>query len=546
MSLISRPSRFVARRFQRLFGERDGERGLFAILAALVLTVMVFATALSVDIMGRVSGLRSDQAAADLIALDAARGITTNTYQTLAIASAARNGVAASAVHAVRGDFNSSTGSFVENDLTGQAVQVTISSPYNDWFGRSASTLSRAAVAQINTLSTKTPCSISPCYTSTVSTAQFSIGATLATVNAGLHRFGVANLSAVGYQGLATGSVSLGALATQLGFSAGTVDGVLSDSTTVGSLLTQYASLLNNNGDSDAGATLSALRSTLAASYLSTLNAAVTIGHVLGITSGNGMTLGSSISFLQLFNGVVQVANGQAGIQANLGITGVGTASVSVIVPPTVSPLGQPGVQATNSQVTAAMSMPSVNLLGLVNIPLSLTATVGGATGTLTSIDGCGTTASGIDVGTVFNNATIAVSGAVNVSLLGLGLVSVSVSGTISVAGLAPVPSTVSVPNTADFVPQTGVATATSAGLGAVTNNLQVTAVGIGVTANTVLGAIPVTQIINGLLNSATLTGDGINVGNAAYQGLQAFCAANNQVTTGTTTTVTQAPQLVH
>ncbi|MGH2719137.1 MAG: hypothetical protein ACRDJU_11210, partial [Actinomycetota bacterium] len=502
MSLLSGPSNFVARRFQRLFGGRDGDRGVFAILAALVMTVMVFATALSIDIMGRVSSLRSDQAAADVIALDAARGIANGTWQTLATASALRNGVPAADVSELIGDWNPATNVFQVDPTNGQSIQVTIASKYDDWFGRSTSSLSRAAVAQIAQINSTTPCTISPCSSTTFSTAQFSIGATLAEVNAGLGRFTVANLSAVGYQGLANGSLSLGTLATDVGVGAGTVSGILNSSVTVGSLLNGYASLLNSNGDSNAGATLTALRSVLSASYAQTLNASFTLGQFLGITSGNGMTLGTSVSFLQLFNGVVQVANGKAGIQSNLGIAGVGTASVSAIMPPTVSPIGQPGVQATNSQVTATMSMPSVNLLGLVSIPLSLTVNVGGATGTLSSVDGCGTVASGIHVSTAFNNATIVVSGSVNVSLLGLGLISVSVSGNVSVPGLPPVPNSTSVPNTADFVPQTGVATASSAGLGTITNNLQVTALGIGVTASTVLAAIPVTQIINALLNN--------------------------------------------
>ncbi|HWD08416.1 MAG TPA: hypothetical protein VHA57_04905 [Actinomycetota bacterium] len=536
MSLISRPSRFVARRFQRLFGGPEGDRGIFAILAALVLTVMVFATALSVDIMGRVSTLRTDQATADMAVLDAAWELNQPTptlagAQTLACPNGLANGISCSNVTIAWGNASGLCTSACTNPTT---VTATVSTVYHDWFGRSQSTLSRSAVAQIGYLQTTTPCTVSICYSSTVSEAQFSIGSTLAEVNAGLGRFGQANLSLIGYQGLTSGSIALGVLETDFGWSGLTPTGILNQTVTVGSLLNEYSSILNNNGDTAAGASLSALRTYLQANALSTFNGSFTLGQFLGITSGNGMTLGTTVSFLQMFNGALQVANGKAGISASLGITGIGTASVSAIEPPTVSPYGQPGVQATNTQVTATMSD---SLLSLV--PLTLTVNVGAATGTLSSIDGCGTTPSGIHVSTSFNAATIYVSGSVPLVA--------NISGYITVpltpgAGSNPI----SVPNTADFVPNSGVATV-SGSQGSVVNNISVQLLGAAqITASTVLSDIPYASILSGLMSgTGVLANDGINIGNAAYQGIQATCGGTNQITSGTTTTATYAPELV-
>ena len=84
-----RLARPFLRRSRLLLGHEQGERGVIAVLAALVLTVTISSAALSLDVAGRVTEVRRDQATADLAALDAVRNLLS--AQTLAAASARPN-----------------------------------------------------------------------------------------------------------------------------------------------------------------------------------------------------------------------------------------------------------------------------------------------------------------------------------------------------------------------------------------------------------------------------------------------------------------------
>src|SRR3982074_1538572 len=86
-----RLARPFVRRCGLVLGHEQGERGVIAVLAALILTVTVTSAALSLDVAGRVTEVRRDQATADLAALDAVRNLLS--AQSIAAASAPRNGV---------------------------------------------------------------------------------------------------------------------------------------------------------------------------------------------------------------------------------------------------------------------------------------------------------------------------------------------------------------------------------------------------------------------------------------------------------------------
>ena len=301
---------------RRLGGVRRdrSERGAITIVAAAFLTVLVFAAALSVDIGGRVQEIRRAQATADLAALDASRDLSSDAAtQDLAWRSALRNKVDHTkpgyAVTATRGTV--SNGTFTATGSYPTSVQVRVTTPYHDFFGGTSASLSATGVATNTGL------------------AQFVIGATLVTINAGLGPFGSVSLGLVGYNGLASGNVTLGALATQLGFSALTPDQVLASQVSVGQLATASSNLLAAS-DPGASANLSALGATLLSQAYNNNNK-IPLGDALGLKQGTGVGLGASVNLLQVVSGSIQLANQKAGINLNLNLNPNPAESISYL-----------------------------------------------------------------------------------------------------------------------------------------------------------------------------------------------------------------------
>ena len=493
---------------RRLGGVRRdrSERGAITIVAAVFMTVLVFAAALSVDIGGRVQEIRRAQATADLAALDASRDLSSDAAtQDLAWRSALRNNVDHTkpgyVVTATRGAV--SNGVFTATGSNPTAVQVRVTTPYHDFFGGTSASLSASAVA------------------SNVGLAQFAIGATLVTVNTGLGAFGGVSLGLVGYNGLASGNVTLGALATQLGLSALTPDQVLATQVSVGQLVNASSNLLSASNPG-ASANLSALGATLLSKAYNTNNK-IQLGNALGLTQGGGVGLGASVNLLQAVSGSIELANQKAGINLSLSLGLPGLAAVSValtaIVPPTLSPYGPPGITATNTQVTLNLTLDlSVPLVLTAHLPLSVTI---GATGTLKAIDCTGSTPTDIRLGTHFQALNLVVQPGATVSAV-LGLLSGPLSGNILIASNSVADTVVGFPP--NFIPNQVPVTA-ALGLGAVTPNLTGSgAIGglIATLVNTVASVIaPVVVAATGALAAL-----GVHVGSADYLGIQSACAS--------------------
>ena len=493
----------LRQRGRLLFGtgpEGRGEHGLIAILGAIFLTVTVFATALAVDITGRVSELRRDQATADLAALDASRDLSSQANaQAIAVASALRNNVDTSKTGV---SVTSTLGTWANGVFTaggsGNAIKVAVTTPYNDFFGGSHSSLSKSAIAVNSGL------------------AQFSIGATLAEVNAGLGKFGSVSLALVGYNGLASGTATLGALATQLGFGALSADQVLASQVSVGQLVAASANLLSASNPS-ASASLSALATALLAlSYNG--NNKIAVGDALGLQQGTGVGLGANLDLLQLVSGAVQLANQKAGISLNLGLAGVGSVSVTGLVPGGVSAYGPVGTSKTNTQVTASVTINTSLTVGIsvYSITLPITFSLGGATGTLTAIDCSGTSVTDIKLGTTFKNVDAVVGSGSAVKLLGIQLA--SITGDVLIPS-NPVSATV-VNDPANFIPNNAPVTASSS-LGSPTSNLTLSTPVIGLSLSALAPLVGTVVSTTSSLLASTL---GISVGNADYLGIQASC----------------------
>jgi uncharacterized membrane protein len=413
-SMGRRLVRHVVRRSGLVLGHEQGEQGVIAVLAAIILTVTITSGALSLDIAGRVTEVRRDQAVADLAALDAVRNLAS--AQTVAAASARRNGVdntkSGNSVVATLGEINVVNGANVFSAGRSQtAVQVTVSTPYKDFLGGTKGSMVASASA------------------SNIGMAGFSVGATLIDINTGLGKLAGANLSLIGYKGLASGTVTLGALATKLGLSLLTPDQVLASQVTVGQLVTSSALLLSAADPSYA--TLTALGTTLAGNPVNNLNK-VALGSVLGLTQGSGVGLGATLNLLQAVTGSIQLATQKAGLAANINISVAGLVGasfgVTAIVPPTIV-YGPLGTTATNTQVTLNAAI-DLNL-GLAAVHLPLTLTLGGAIGTLKAITCANATPTSITLGTAFPSLTLNVSGGY-ITLLGLPLAS-NIVGPITV-----------------------------------------------------------------------------------------------------------------
>ena len=491
----------LAGRCRMVLGHEEGERGAIVIVAALVLTIVVFAGALSLDIAGRVSEVRRDQATADLAALDAARDPTH--AQTLAAASALRNGVATD-VTATVGSVSVVNGVNTFTAGAGSAVQVVVSTPYNDFLGGINSHMAATAVAQNS------------------GRAGFSIGSTLVDVTTGIGKAGGGSFGLVGYKGLASGNVTLGALATQLGFGALTADNVLNSQVSVAQLVNASAALI---GSSDpAYAALTTLGESFGVNTAGT-NANLMLKDILGLQTGAGVGLGASVNLLHAVSGALQLANGKAAIGANVGLSVLGVAgasfSLSAIVPSTVA-FGPVGTTATNTQVTVTLNV-DLNI-GLATVHLPLTMSLGGAIGTLKAIDCTGTSPSDIKMGTTFQSVTAATSsGSVSIYLVGnVGTVSGTVTSAANPVADATLNETTNfTPNAAGTTPNDNPVTVSSNLAGASANFT-----GSGLTGGLTAAALnlAVQNALPGLITAVTssLAGTiGVNVGNADYLGIQ-------------------------
>ena len=404
------------RRCGLVLGHAEGERGVIAVLAAFLLTVTVTSAALSLDIAGRVAEVRRDQATADLAALDAARNLVL--AQTLAAASARRNGVdntkSGNTVTAILGALSVVNGRNVFSaGGSNTAVKVTVSTPYKDFLGGLKGQMVASASAS-----------------TTTGMAGFSVGASLIDINLGLAKFNGAALALIGYNGLAAGAVTLGALATKLGLAALSPDQVLATQVTVGQIVNASAALLG--AASPSYASLTALGTTLGGSARNTANK-VDLGSVLGLQTGGGVGLGANVNLMEALSGSVQLANEKAGLSAtiDLNVAGLVGASLDVVafVPPTIV-YGPLGVTAVNTQVTVNLAV-DLNL-GLAAVHLPITLTLGGAVGTLKAIDCSGATPVDIKLGTAFPSLSLNVSGG-TITLLGIPLAT-GIVGPITVA----------------------------------------------------------------------------------------------------------------
>lgn len=296
------------------------ERGSVLVVTAFALAALLAAAAVSVDVGNLSFTKRNLQSVADAAAMDArfALGQGANTCSqalTLADQSASRNNFAPTAsgnalavslgTTSVVGGAETFTADSSPcpgdtDQAAATAVQVHVSGNFTRVFG---STAASSATATWTALPSGTGVRVGS-YLAAVNPSNSLLGGFLGPL------VGNSSIQAVGYNGLASGYVTLGQLATALGV--GSPSAALTDSITYPQLLSATISSLNANpSDPGAAAALTVLQS-FSAQVTGTFPANITLGQLLGVaTPGASSAADASLNVLDLVTGGAEIANGQ-------------------------------------------------------------------------------------------------------------------------------------------------------------------------------------------------------------------------------------------
>lgn len=412
-----------ARQAQRRHGSRRADRGAVAIVLALVFTLILLPlAALAVDIGQQRIARKDAQAVADTAALDAARTLT----------STSSNDSATTAAQTSAEKDLGSLGN-VSPD-TGVSAKVGYVDPSATWqpanaLGCDGSTFSNGY------FSTTIPSGQSPNAVLVIvrNSVNFGLGGVVGVTQGGVCRSSVATLqgracfeigsfaaqinsgnsailgpllgslgsgidtSVLSYKGLAQTELSVAGLQTAL--SAGTVDQLLTTTTTLDGFYLAEANALTAQGDTADAAVLNALRVKLSTAAKAK---PIVVGDLLEMSEGDGSALGASVNALGLVGGAAEIANGSAFLSVpslNVSVPGAGTGastSLSIIQrPKPVCDTPGGGKVAQNAQIelkssiTVLKSLPDILGLGVSAGPITLDLKTASATGSLTGLD-CG------------------------------------------------------------------------------------------------------------------------------------------------------------
>jgi tight adherence protein G len=479
------------------------ERGAILIMSTIGMVVAIIATALSVDLGALAQERRRNQKVADMAALDAVHDLAQR--QPRAEASAVRNGFPTGPGYSVVAELGKMTGGTFALDAAGDAVRVTVASPFNNAFMPGSRAVSASAVA------------------SATERAGFTLGSSLATVTPSEvtllgpiigRMIGGSSVTGVGWAGLASGNVTLEAIRAQLvsmGFTVGSPSQLLDTELTLAQLYQATASALTLGGDTANADAFNILR------VAATNTTKVRLSDFLVVDQGaEGVAMATRLNLFQLVSqsAQAQAFNGSHAVTVdNVGITVpnvLGTRiNLSVIEPPKtwIGREGTPSPPLSTGQINLTISSDlnlnvTVAPLTVVKVTnrLPVRVSVAGAKGYIKDIT-CGETKS-----MTVNVDPSAFSGSVSTvlrvsSLLGLPLLDIPTTSVVPSTNAPAQDVSFSYPN--EFVPP-------PAGFPAVSKQVGSQPVGLGsltqVTAGTptVLGLLPVPAgtIVTGVLNA--------------------------------------------
>ena len=485
----------------RLVRKRD-EQGAILILGTFGMVIAVIMSSFAIDIGTLAQDARRVQLVADMVALDAMRALPANPTAA-AQASAVRNAFPyTDGEHTLLVEWGPTRlGPFTTlpaNLASATAVRVTASTLHRQLFpfvSQTPQTVTRKAVSNIQPR------------------AGFTIGSSLVTIDTARSsllnsligqsiRGSAISLGLASWQGLATGSVGITALKTQLatmGFSVGTVSELLSANMTLAQLYQATANALTLGGDTANASVFNTLR--LAVTSSTQMN----LGGLLQVAQGSdNAALASSLNLFQLVTGSALLINGTNTLSVpDFVATVPGVLSTALSLKVTELPqtyIGPIGGSVSTGQVELTIT-PKID----VNVTIGLTVlritgdfpvrlTLGGATGTLT-----GATCTGITVSTdpkAVDGVALSTSTPLRVRVLGLPILDVGVTSfTPTIDGPA-VPLSFSYPT--EFTP-----TAASKHAGSQPIGLQTLTTYTAGTV-TVLGFLPLSQptLVAGVLGA--------------------------------------------
>src|ERR1700722_1155156 len=392
------------RRFRlRLWGQRrDNERGATLVFTGICLVLLLWAGAMGVDVGFSVYGSRQAQAMADTAALDLARYI--NVADNSVSNGAAKNyldGKLANVAtdNASNAGLTEKLGLWSGGVFTVPLGGCTPATPPLAYTCNAVSVTASQAVAQVffggfkvlNGHAGSTATTDRSTVAAVTPESSFSIGSYLMNLNtqqsAVLNALfgsvgGSANLSAVGYGGLANTDVTISQLVTASGGLL-TPSNVMTTSLSAGQWLTIVQDAVANQvAQLNCGATPVPSPCT-ASTALGTLGTGGVSAQLCQLVSVNGSpctngslsspALSANLNVLPLLTTEAELANGTSAINVTsaLGITGVTTAQLylTLVQPPQVA-YGPVGTTASTAQVQADLKL-TLPILGVLDIPLS-------------------------------------------------------------------------------------------------------------------------------------------------------------------------------
>jgi uncharacterized membrane protein len=462
---------------------RREERGATLIFTALAMVLLLWAGATGVDLGFSVYGSRQAQAMADTAALDLVRYISysdaTNTTATAAqsyfngkLTQVLTNNNSNAQLTVFPGYFNGTKFTKYGQSGTCQATKAPPVLPgCNAIEVTAAQTVPQVFFGGFNVLhghsGNTVTSSVSGSSVAAVNPeAAFSIGSYLASINtqqsAVLNKIlspldTSANLTLVGFEGLANSDVTLAGL---ISASAGLLSptNILSQSLTAGqwasifdsALLSEEASV--NCGSSPTPDVCSAYTALNGQSFSNASTTKVSLCQLVHINLGSGAPydcnntsiptqgLNSSLNVYQLLNTEAMLSNGTNSIDLtaalNLsapGLLNIGTVTLKLAVGqvPQVA-YGPVGTTASTAQVTATLSVNLATLLGINLGTLTIPLSAASGTATLTGVTCINNAMSSTSINTVTTTlATGTGDNGITLTLLGL----VSDEGTLTITG---------------------------------------------------------------------------------------------------------------
>lgn len=536
---------------------RRGERGAVLVLAVGGLVMSLVCAALAIDLGFIAHDARVDQKVADLAALDAVRVLPGVADQTLPgsvtvearDSAKKRNGFDytepgfALLVEWAASSTSTSWSSAPADLGSATAVKVTATSFHENVFASGGRSVSRSGIASKD------------------DKAQISVGSKLATLNAGddtlldkvmtaiLGTSPAIDLTVLGYQGLAGGTVSLGDLVAA-DPTLGSPDSLLTSSITVKRLAQATLTALNNKAAGGDAAALAA--ATPLATFASNIDSSlmVRLGDILSVGQPVDPAAAAANAQFNVFDlilgaGEVAMFNGTNAVTISnltLGIPGLvsSTLKLTVIEPPQISEFGrdrydpvlgawettartaQVKVELT-TRITVGTSPCSGFLATCVDMQMPLVVSAAKAVGSLIDIS-CPTTGTrAADVKVVTTGANATANNVLTVKLLGLDLLpplSLVSTNVVLAGGTTSPPLTFSGPPFPTPIQSTA---ATGAGLSAATTS-QLTLLGF-IPVGPVLALLsPVMTAIDNRVLGPTFNALGLSIGGADVRTMRIEC----------------------